>query len=88
MVWKSFVLAAATVGAIGMFSFVGASEAGAATSRPKVVDHRPGHNQGGYAIPQRYRVKCVIPFCSHDFKPGPREQVRDHRGPPNRRPKR
>jgi hypothetical protein len=30
----------------------------------------------------------VIPFCSHDFKPGPREQVRDHRGPPNRRPKR
>jgi len=88
MNYRVFALAAVAASMIGTSSFVGSSEAGAATSRPRVVDHRPGHSQGGYAIPQRYRIKCVIPFCSHDFKPGPREQVRDHRGPPNRPPKR
>jgi hypothetical protein len=31
-------------------------------------------------------VKCVIPFCSHDFNPS-RAQVEDHRTNQNKKPK-
>ena len=75
-------IAVAAAGAFGAASLTLPSEAAA---RPKVVDHRPGHSQGGYAIPQKYKIKCVMPFCYHDFKPGPREQVRDHRTAPDHR---
>ena len=33
-----------------------------------------------------WRVKCVIPFCSHDFNPS-RAQVEDHRTNQNKKPK-
>lgn len=54
-----------------------------ATARAQVRDNRgpvakPDTSGPGYAIQSGWRVKCVIPFCSHDFKPS-RARVEDHR---------
>ncbi len=62
-----------------------------AAARAQVRDNRggvaqPDRSGPGYAIPGT-RIKCIIPFCSHDFNPS-RAQVQDHRTNPNKRPKR
>lgn len=82
MISRFVAAAVVAAGAFGATSLIVPSDADA---RPKVVDHRPGYSHGGYAIPQKYKIKCVMPFCYHDFKPGPREQVRDHRKTPDYR---
>lgn len=50
---------------------------------PVVGQAKPTQN---YAIQSGWRVKCVLPFCGHDFNPS-RERVRDHRSPPDKRPR-
>ena len=65
----------------------------AAEARNRVVDHRgppPVVGQAkpteNFAIQGGWRVKCVLPFCGHDFNPS-RERSRDHRTASNKRPK-
>lgn len=51
---------------------------------PPVVGHaKPTEN---FAIQDGWRVKCVLPFCGHDFNPS-RERVRDHRSDPHKKPR-
>jgi hypothetical protein len=50
---------------------------------PVVGQAKPTEN---FAIPSGWRVKCVLPFCGHDFNPS-RERERDHRSAPHKRPK-
>lgn len=51
---------------------------------PPVVGHaKPTDN---FAIQGGWRVKCVLPFCGHDFNPS-RERERDHRSAPNKKPR-
>jgi hypothetical protein len=51
---------------------------------PPVVGHaKPTEN---FAIQDGWRVKCVLPFCGHDFNPS-RERARDHRSDPHKKPR-
>ena len=89
------------LGTFGRIAMAGCGLLGVATvmptdasARAPVIDHRgtppivgtaqPTEN---FAIQSGWRVKCVLPFCGHDFNPS-RERSRDHRGPPNRPPRR
>ena len=64
-----------------------------ADARTRVIDHRgpppvvgeakPSEN---FALQSGWRVKCVIPFCGHDFNPS-RERSRDHRSHPGKKPR-
>jgi len=64
-----------------------------AEARERVQDHRgvpPVVGQAkpteNFAIQDGWRVKCVLPFCGHDFNPS-RERERDHRSAPNKKPR-
>ncbi|MBZ0146134.1 MAG: hypothetical protein K8F62_01155 [Pseudorhodoplanes sp.] len=93
MVCKRTTIAFAAAAALGaaILTVLPAAEAAA---RAQVRDNRggvatpnTGGPQGGYAIQSGWRVKCVIPFCSHDFKPS-RAREQDHRtANPNKKPK-
>ncbi len=81
----TFALAAAAFAAT--LTVLPATEAAA---RAQVRDNRggvaqPDRSGPGYAIPGT-RIKCVIPFCGHDFNPS-RAQVEDHRTNQNKKPK-
>ena len=86
MVCKSTIaLAAAAIAAT--LAVLPATEAAA---RAQVRDNRggvaqPDRSGPGYAVPGSH-IKCIIPFCSHDFKPS-RAQAEDHRTNPNKKPK-
>lgn len=86
MVYTTITLAAAILGTA--LILLPAAEAAA---RAQVRDNRggvakPDTSGPGYAIQSGWRVKCIIPFCSHDFNPS-RGQVEDHRTNPNKKPK-
>jgi hypothetical protein len=50
---------------------------------PVVGQAKPTEN---FAIQSGWRVKCVLPFCGHDFNPS-RERSRDHRSHPGKKPR-
>lgn len=62
-----------------------------AATRAQVRDNRggvakPDTSGPGHALPGT-RIRCIIPFCSHDFNPS-RARVMDHRpADPNKKPK-
>jgi hypothetical protein len=83
----------ATAAAIGSVLGTAVLTSPAADARERVVDRRgvpPVVGQAkpteSFAIQGGWRVKCVIPFCSHDFNPS-RERSRDHRTIADKKPK-
>lgn len=87
MVYTTITLAAAILGTA--LILLPAAEAAA---RAQVRDNRggvakPDTSGPGHALPGKTYIKCIIPFCSHDFKPS-RARVQDHRtADPNKKPK-
>lgn len=85
-------IALITLTSIGLFGAT-ALEPSTAEARARVQDHRGvppivGHAKPteNFAIQGGWRVKCVLPFCGHDFNPS-RERQRDHRTDPNKKPR-
>jgi len=82
---------AVALGAAAIAAILTVLPATEAAARAQIRDNRggvaqPDRSGPGYAIPGT-RIKCVIPFCSHDFNPS-RAQVQDHRTTnPNKKPK-
>jgi hypothetical protein len=62
-----------------------------AAARAQVRDNRggvakPDTSGPGHALPGKTYIKCIIPFCSHDFAPS-RARVQDHRSNQDKKPK-